>query len=156
VAAQHVLIVPVAATVPLWRIVGCFLSARTEQLTGPRQKRSRHRVAAQDVQIVPVAWPLSVAAFSFKNRIHPRPILWTGNQSRADGIEVHVQAMGIKVFMVSNAMFKKVALKRHTVRSGKITFPALNQLRDITTQMRRYHQMQMIRHQEEHVNCPFI
>ena len=69
---------------------------------------------------------LSVAIFSLKNWIYPWPVLCSVDESCANGIEPYISAMGIKVFVVSNAMLKKVALKWHATRSRKVTLPALD------------------------------
>ena len=63
--------------------------------------------------------------------------------------------MGIKGLVVSNAMFKKIALKWQAISARKIALPALDQLRDVMAKMGRYDEMQMIWHQEHHVNHPF-
>jgi len=68
----------------------------------------------------------SITIFSLKNWIYPWPVLCSVDESCANGIEPYVSAMGIKVFVVSNAMLKKVALKWHATSSRKITLPALD------------------------------
>jgi hypothetical protein len=55
--------------------------------------------------------------------------------------------MGIKGLVVSNAMFKKIALKWQAISARKIALPALDQLRDVMAKMGRYDEMQMIWHQ---------
>jgi hypothetical protein len=76
---------------------------------------------------------LSVTIFSLKNWMYPWPVLCSVDESCANGIEPYVSAMSVKVFVVSNAMLKKVTLKRHATLSCKITLPALDQRCDVIT-----------------------
>jgi len=59
--------------------------------------------------------------------------------------------MGIKGLVVSNAMFKKIALKWQAISARKIALPALDQLRDVMAKMGRYDEMQMIWYHEHNL-----